>query len=77
MIIYSNRIEDKLNALLEWKSDNVENRKISGVLLSNISNEKLLGLCLYYIESEFHFTGDGIWSEPTTQVINWNNLKCQ
>lgn len=55
------RIEQKLNSLLDWKAENGENRMISGVPLSAISNTKLLNLCLYFIESDFHFSGDGIW----------------
>lgn len=57
------RIDEKLSILLEWKKENVENRLISGVALSAISNSKLLTLCLYFIEKEFHFLGDGTW-EP-------------
>lgn len=64
---FSSRIEDKLNALLEWKSENNDNRKISGVCLSSISNNKMLALCLYFIESEFHFSGDGIWQDQQNQ----------
>lgn len=64
LLLYpSTRIAEKLNALLEWKDENNENRLISGVALSAISNSKLLNLCLYFIEAEFHFSGDGIW-EP-------------
>lgn len=55
------RIEQKLVALMDWKLENDDNRKISGVSLSAISNSKLLTLCLYFIEQEFHFSGDGIW----------------
>lgn len=55
------RIDQKLGALLEWKAENNGSRLISGVSLSEIPNTKLLNLCLYYIEAEFHFTGDGIW----------------
>jgi hypothetical protein len=44
------------------------NKKISGVALSSISRSKLLGLCLYYIESEFHYTVDGIWSESVLNI---------
>lgn len=29
----------------------------------NLTQSQILGLCLYYIELEYHFTGDGIWSE--------------
>lgn len=32
-------------------------------------------LVLYLIELEFHFTGDGIWTDQhTQQVENFNNL---
>jgi hypothetical protein len=55
------RIEQKLAALIEWKDESDDNRMISGVALSAISRSKLLNLCLYFIESEFHFSGDGIW----------------
>lgn len=55
------RIEPKLNALMEWKAESSDSNKISGVAFSAISNSKLLALCLYFIESEFHFSGDGIW----------------
>lgn len=59
------RIEQKLAALIEWKdeseSESDVNRMISGVALSAISKSKLLNLCLYFIELEFHFSGDGIW----------------
>lgn len=61
------RVEQKLNALLEWKAENNDNRMISGVALSAISNSKLLNLCLYFIEAEFHFSGDGIW-EPNASL---------
>ncbi|XP_013110499.2 transcription termination factor 5, mitochondrial [Stomoxys calcitrans] len=50
------------------------------VLKFDRSNKKLtknesLTLVLYLIESEFHFTGDGLWTEQHTQhVENFNNL---
>lgn len=41
----------------------------------NLTNNEILTLVLYLIESEFHFTGDGIWTEHHTQhVENFNNL---
>lgn len=55
------RIDQKLSALLGWKEENNGSQLISGVSLSQISNSTLLNLCLYYIEAEFHFTGDGVW----------------
>lgn len=30
---------------------------------ATVPKEKILPLCLYLIEREFHFTGDGIWTE--------------
>jgi hypothetical protein len=29
----------------------------------SLTSPQKLALCLYYIELEFHFTGDGIWDE--------------
>lgn len=29
----------------------------------SLTQSQTLGLCLYFIELEYHFTGDGIWSE--------------
>ncbi|XP_037945648.1 transcription termination factor 5, mitochondrial [Teleopsis dalmanni] len=41
----------------------------------DIDKCKLLSLVLYFIECEFHFTGDGIWTETQIhQVENFNNL---
>jgi hypothetical protein len=57
------RIETKLSTLIQWKEENIENGAIKGATLSAISNSKLLSLTLYFIEQEFHFSGDGIW-EP-------------
>lgn len=56
------RIEQKLTALLEWKEDSSNRDMIHGVVPSAISKSKLLNLCLYFIEAEFHFSGDGIWT---------------
>lgn len=52
------KIEAKLNALMEWRNDKTA---VYGVKLDKISNNQLLSLCLYFIEAEFHFSGDGIW----------------
>jgi hypothetical protein len=56
------RIEQKLSALMEWQNENDDSKMISGVALSEISKSKLLNLCLYFIEAEYHFSGDGLWS---------------
>lgn len=55
------RLQSKLNELIEWKEENDENRKISDVEVRKLSNSKLISLCLYFIEIEYHFTGDGIF----------------
>lgn len=55
------RIEQKLTVLMERQARNDENDKIGGIPLSEVSNANLLSLCLYFIEVEFHFSGDGIW----------------
>lgn len=72
------RIEQKLAALIEWKdeSENDDNRMISGVALSAISNSKLLNLCLYFIESEFHFSGDGIWDNMNRLEAKQHDVLC-
>jgi hypothetical protein len=56
------RIEQKLSALMEWQNENDDSKMISGVALSEISKSKLLNLCLYFIEAEYHFSGDGLWA---------------
>jgi hypothetical protein len=55
------KIRPKLEELLEWKSETDGSRKISDVEVKTISNSKLLSLCLYFMESEYHFTGDAIY----------------
>lgn len=55
------KIQPKLDALFEWKSESDDNRKISDVEVKTLSNSKLLSLCLYFIESEYHFTGNAIF----------------
>ena len=55
------KIDQKLNALVQWKFENVNRDSTSGKLSSDIGNNKLLSLCLYFIESEFNFSGNGIW----------------
>lgn len=61
------KIESKLNALIEWRK---ENTNVYGINLNKISNKQLLSLCLYFIEAEFHFSGDGIWdvTKPESKI---------
>ncbi|XP_065361220.1 transcription termination factor 5, mitochondrial [Calliphora vicina] len=73
LLLYpTKRIDEKLKQLQtpEFLQDLQINRS-----LKNLSNNEILTLVLYLIESEFHFTGDGIWTEQHTQhVENFNNL---
>uniref|UniRef100_A0A1B0A634 Uncharacterized protein n=1 Tax=Glossina pallidipes TaxID=7398 RepID=A0A1B0A634_GLOPL len=40
-----------------------------------LSKKNILALTLYLIESEYHFTGDGVWAEQVgQQVENFKNL---
>ncbi|XP_061387632.1 transcription termination factor 5, mitochondrial [Musca vetustissima] len=66
------RIEEKLKQF-----ENTDFLKeIKSIENSNeLTTNEMLTLVLYLIESEFHFTGDGIWTEQHTQhVENFNNL---
>lgn len=38
---------------------------------TQVSNRQLLTLLLYVIESEYHFTGDGVWNESHVQPVNF------
>lgn len=55
------RIKPKLDALLEWKLENDESKKISDVEVRTLSKKKILSLCLYFMEAEYHFTGDAVF----------------
>ena len=62
------RIDQKLNSLIELKEKDGENHWVAGEPLSTLSESKLLSLCLYFIEAEFHFTGNGIWEIDRSDV---------
>ncbi|KAH8383125.1 hypothetical protein KR009_006941 [Drosophila setifemur] len=67
------RIEEKL--LLLQSSDAQEELQLPVANIHLLSNREVLTVILYLIESEFHFTGDGIWTEQHTHhVENFNNL---
>ncbi|BFF89269.1 transcription termination factor 5 mitochondrial [Drosophila madeirensis] len=67
------RIEEKL--LLLQSSEIQEDLQLPVSDVNDLSNSEILTLILYLIESEFHFTGDGIWTEQHTHhVENFNNL---
>lgn len=53
-----NKIDQKLKALGNWRS---EQAALPSSAFSKASNSQLLSLCLYFIESEFSFSGDGMW----------------
>ncbi|XP_017114021.1 transcription termination factor 5, mitochondrial [Drosophila elegans] len=67
------RIEEKM--LLLQLPDAQEELQLPVADFHSLSNNEILTLILYLIESEFHFTGDGIWTEQHTHhVENFNNL---
>jgi hypothetical protein len=53
--ICSKQIERKLEMLASERAFNEHGE--------SLTSPQKLALCLYYIELEFHFTGDGIWDE--------------
>ncbi|XP_055850271.1 transcription termination factor 5, mitochondrial [Episyrphus balteatus] len=66
------RIEEKLTLL--YTTEILQDLKIEDKI-TDIDKSKILALVLYLIESEFHFTGDGIWTEQhSLQVENFHNL---
>ncbi|XP_055539593.1 transcription termination factor 5, mitochondrial [Wyeomyia smithii] len=56
------RIESKLQTLLECKKRKVQHDEM-GLELASATPSQILALCLYLIEVDFHFTGDGVWPE--------------
>ncbi|XP_050317017.1 transcription termination factor 5, mitochondrial [Bactrocera neohumeralis] len=67
------RIEEKLNELHEPEC--LEGLHLPVDNIYDLDNNQMLTLILYLIECEFHFTGDGIWTEQQTQPVeNFNNL---
>ncbi|XP_054745707.1 transcription termination factor 5, mitochondrial [Anastrepha obliqua] len=67
------RIEEKLMQL--QTPEFLEELQMPVKSILYLDNNELLTLILYLIESEFHFTGDGIWTEQQTQPVeNFNNL---
>ncbi|KAH8288557.1 hypothetical protein KR054_005432 [Drosophila jambulina] len=67
------RIEEKMHLLQAPDAQEELQLPVSGFY--ELSNNEILTLILYLIESEFHFTGDGIWTEQHTHhVENFNNL---
>jgi len=58
------RIEEKM--LLLQSPDAQEDLQLPVANFDSLINNEILTLILYVIESEFHFTGDGIWTEQHT-----------
>lgn len=67
------RIEEKM--FLLQHPDTMQELRLPVANVHALENNEILTLILYLIESEFHFTGDGIWTEQHTHhVENFNNL---
>ncbi|XP_055903287.1 transcription termination factor 5, mitochondrial [Eupeodes corollae] len=67
-----NRIGEKMTML--FTAENLEDIKLDQKI-TEINRSKILSLVLYLIESDYHFTGDGIWTEQhSLQVENFHNL---
>lgn len=60
-----NRVDQKLTALINWRSEQASR---PNNIFSKASNSQLLSLCLYFIESEFHFSGNGVWDSDRHDV---------
>lgn len=72
-LIRRQRIEEKLMQLQNPEVQ--EELQLSVNTIFYLDNHEILTLILYLIECEFHFTGDGIWTEQQTQPVeNFNNL---
>ncbi|KAL5273809.1 hypothetical protein ACFFRR_000517 [Megaselia abdita] len=66
------RIDEKLKMLQNNDAYHDMNLNVN---YTQVSNRQLLTLVLYIIESEYHFTGDGVWNESHVQPMeNFNNL---
>ncbi|XP_055614225.1 transcription termination factor 5, mitochondrial [Uranotaenia lowii] len=60
------RISEKLEKLIACKYQQ-EPYEDLGIELSNVTPEQMLSLCLYLVELDFHFTGDGVWPDQIQQ----------
>ncbi|XP_065093439.1 transcription termination factor 5, mitochondrial [Ochlerotatus camptorhynchus] len=56
------RISQKLDKLIECKQTKKRHEDF-GIELTCVTPAQMLSLCLYMIELDFHFTGDGIWPD--------------
>lgn len=60
------RIVHKLDQLMECKRTKKRHDDL-GIELASVTPSQMLSLCLYMIELDFHFTGDGIWPDQVQQ----------
>lgn len=69
--ICSQRIEEQLNILNSPEANRIlqKNGAEMSTGKTKLTDMQKLNLCLYRIESEYHFTGDGIWIVPTEKTI--------
>ncbi|CAD7093101.1 unnamed protein product [Hermetia illucens] len=67
------RINEKLIYLQNDKA--YEDLKLPNNNYTTVTNRQTLALCLYLIELEYHFTGDGIWTEQDLHPVeNFNSI---
>ena len=71
LFFFSDRINVQLKKLNSSNDGAVEEE--SSTNFKNLPEDVQLRLCIYYIEREFHFTGDGIWME-TSNVQQTENF---
>ncbi|XP_055375303.1 transcription termination factor 5, mitochondrial [Condylostylus longicornis] len=66
------KIEEKLKIL---QTDEFYKENQLNTSYTYVSYKQILTLCLYLMEIEFHFTGDGVWADQySNNVENFNNL---
>ncbi|CRK91162.1 CLUMA_CG004847, isoform A, partial [Clunio marinus] len=69
------RIHPKLCELLNLKnvqeSRESDDNLVDDIDFSTLSNSKILNLCLYFIEFENHFSGDGIWEKLNLDLVQF------
>ncbi|XP_053691382.1 transcription termination factor 5, mitochondrial [Sabethes cyaneus] len=70
------RIESKLQTLLDCKERKIQHDEM-GLELTSTTPIQILSLCLYLIEVDFRFTGDGVWPEENQQsdTVTTTNIK--
>lgn len=48
-------------------------------LVKNFSGKQTLAYCVYLIERDYHFTGDGVWKKPPPQEkrVFWEEIDAE